>query len=72
MKMKLTLLRGFTVIGESTITLYPERMPIDLREATEEGRARKCAEVLAQWMFSVELAINVDGKIRAHLEQING
>lgn len=70
MKMKLTLLRGFQVIGEATLTLYPESVdtPESFRRTGEATRYQ--AEKIAEWMLSVEMAANANSKIRMHLEML--
>ena len=64
MKMKLTLLKGFKIVGEGTLTLHPEVVD------TSEQKLLQ-AECVARWMLATETAINANGPLRAHLEMID-
>lgn len=59
MHMKLTLLRGFQVVGEGTLTLYPQVVNIVGPSEEKEKQAR--AEQIAKWMLAVEMAVNANG-----------
>jgi hypothetical protein len=69
MQLKLTLLRGFKVVGEGTLSLYPS--VVGTAEIAEERHKQSQAEQVAKWMLATEQAINAAGPLRAHLELID-
>lgn len=72
MHMKLTLLRGFQVVGEGTLTLYPQIVDVlSIPKAETIARKKVQTEQIAKWMLAVEQAVNANGPLRMHLEVID-
>jgi hypothetical protein len=66
MRIKITLLQGTKVIGESIMTLYPESL-----YHYDENNPVTSQTQLAESLVKMESAINSNCALRCHIEELS-